>query len=212
MSSTTIYTIFFLVLGFSVIFAGGITPELKAQFRLLWEIVAYTWLISIFNFAYFQGALNQLGIRARSPLGLFGILCAPFLHTSWEHLAGNTIPFAILGWFILLRGTQDFMIVTVISLLLGGLGVWLFGRANAPHIGASGVIFGYLGFLLIQSYFEGDALSILFSLIVGVCYGKLLWNVFPVREGMSWEGHLFGLLGGIVAARYLAELRTLFPV
>jgi membrane associated rhomboid family serine protease len=211
-SSTNIYTIFFLVLGFSIIFAGGITSELKDQFRLLGEIVAYAWLASIFNFAYLQGSLNQFGIQARTPIGLVGILCAPFLHSNWEHLAGNTVPFVILGWFILLQGTQDFIIVTVISLLLGGLGVWLFGRANASHVGASGVIFGYLGFLLSRGYFEGNLLSILLSLIVGVCYGKLLWNVLPVREGMSWEGHLFGLLGGIVTARYLVELRSLFPV
>lgn len=122
------------------------------------------------------------------------------------------MPFFILGWFVMLRGFADFYIVTAVTALLGGLGVWLFGRPDSIHVGASGVIFGYLGFLLLSGYFEGDPLSIVFSAIVGFLYGQSLWLVFPIVDRMSWEGHLFGFLGGVFAARFLLVLKEIFPI
>jgi membrane associated rhomboid family serine protease len=104
----------------------------------------------------------------------------------------------------MLRRTSDFFVVSAIAMLVGGLGTWLFG-APALHIGASGVIFGYLGFLLLRGYFERKFASILFSVFVGILYGSLIWGVLPGQPGISWEGHLFGFLGGVLAAKLLAE-------
>ncbi len=195
---------------FSLMLKGGVTAEVKTQFRILFELVACTWSLGFVNLVLCQGALNGLGIRPRTQRGLLGILFSPFLHGNWEHLAANTIPFFILGWFVMLGGTSNFFIITVFTAIFCGFGIWLFGRPYTNHIGASGVIFGYLGFLLLRSYYEGNSLSIVLSAIVGFFYGRHLWGIFPVQEEVSWEGHLFGLIGGVLAARFLEVLKVMF--
>lgn len=189
---------------------GGVTAEVETQFRILCEFVACTWSLGFVNLVLYQGALNGFGIRPRTQRGLLGILFSPFLHGDWDHLAANTIPFFILGWFVMLGGINDFFIVTAFTALFGGLGLWLFGRPHTNHIGASGVVFGYLGFLLLRNYFEGDSRSIVLAAIVGFLYGRHLWGIFPTQERVSWEGHLFGLIGGVLAARFLEVLKVMF--
>lgn len=204
--------IFLLVMCLSMAITSGLRSELKSeQFRLLCELVMYIFCLGTVNLVFCGGAFNRLGIRPRTSMGLLGILFAPFLHGDWRHLLRNLTLFFILGWFILLGGISNFYIVTAFTVVVGGFGVWLFGRPG-PHYGASGVIFGYLGFLLLSGYFQRDSLSIVLSTLVGLCYGRLLWLVFPIREGMSWEAHLFGFLGGVLAAGYLDVLKVMFSV
>ena len=204
--------IFFLVMCISMAITSGMRSELNAeQFRLLCKLVMYILCFGAINLVFCRGAFNIFGIRPRTDIGLLGILFAPFLHGSWTHLLGNMTSFFILGWFVMLGGTDEFYIVTAFTTLVGGFGVWLFGRPK-PHFGASGVIFGYLGFLLLRAYFEHDVLAIILSTVVGFFYGQLLWLVFPIVERMSWEGHLFGFLSGVLAARYLDVLKGMFPV
>jgi membrane associated rhomboid family serine protease len=104
----------------------------------------------------------------------------------------------------MLQKTSDFFIVTAITMVVSGLGVWLIGSPGL-HIGASGLVFGYLGFLLLRGYFQRNIPSILLSLIVGFLYGGAIWGVLPTVPGVSWEGHLFGFIGGIIAARLLSQ-------
>ncbi|MGB5961143.1 MAG: rhomboid family intramembrane serine protease [Coleofasciculaceae cyanobacterium] len=182
----------------------AITRELKTQGTILGGLVGVMWALEIVDLAL-GGALNSFGIRPHSLIGLRGILFAPFLHGGFAHLIGNTIPFLILGWFVMLQETSDFFIVSAIAMLVGGLGTWLFGSANSVHIGASGVIFGYLGFLLARGYYERNIPSILLAIIVGVFYGGAIWGIFPGQIGISWQGHLFGFIGGILAARLFAK-------
>ncbi|WP_088892100.1 rhomboid family intramembrane serine protease [Leptolyngbya ohadii] len=184
----------------------GLVNEVKAQVIILGTIVALMWGLEFLD-AFLGGALNQFGILPRTIVGLRGIFFAPFLHGNFPHLIANTAPFLVLGWLVMLRRTSDFFVVSAIVMLIGGLGTWLFG-SMAFHIGASGVIFGYLGFLLSRGYFERRFGSILFSIVVGLMYGGLIWGVLPGQPGISWEGHLFGFIGGIVAAKLLAEPRT----
>ncbi|MEM5838721.1 rhomboid family intramembrane serine protease, partial [Pediococcus acidilactici] len=106
---------------------------------------------------------------------------------------------------IMLRETSDFFAVTAVTMVVGGLGTWLIGQTNSIHIGASGLVFGYLGFLLLRGYFERSVTAILFSIIVGSLYGGLLWGVLPLRYGISWQGHLFGFIGGVLAARLVTR-------
>jgi membrane associated rhomboid family serine protease len=113
----------------------------------------------------------------------------------------------VLGWFVMLRRTSDFFTVTAIVMLVSGLGTWLFAPAYTLHIGASGVVFGYLGFLLSRGLFERSIGSILMSVVVGVLYGGAIWGILPGQIGISWQGHLFGLIGGVIAARMLAKPR-----
>jgi membrane associated rhomboid family serine protease len=184
----------------------ALVHELKTQGTILGGFVTLIWAISIVDFVL-GGALNVYGILPHHIIGLRGILFAPFLHGSLGHLIANTIPFVVLGWFVMLRETSDFFIVSAITMLVGGLGTWLLGSPNSVHIGASGVIFGFLGFLLLRGYFERNFPSILLSLVVGFLYGGTIWGVLPTQPGISWQGHLFGFIGGVIAARLLARKR-----
>ena len=182
----------------------GLVREVKTQIIILAVCVGVMWAIEVIDLVL-GGALNQFGIIPRSVVGLRGILFAPVLHGNIPHLVANTIPFVTLGWFVMLRRTSDFFGVTAIVMLIGGLGTWLFAPANTVHIGASGVIFGYLGFLISRGYFERRVGSIVVSLIIGIFYGGLIWGVLPGQIGISWQGHLFGFIGGIVAAWLMAS-------
>lgn len=184
--------------------AKGLVREFKAQVAILGCFVALMWALEILDL-FLGGALNSLGIIPRTVVGLRGILFAPFLHGNFAHLIANTVPFIVLGWFVMLFRTRDFFSVTAIVMLISGLGTWLFAPPFTVHIGASGVIFGYLGFLLFRGYFERRFGSIVLSLIIGLLYGGLIWGVLPGQIGISWQGHLFGFIGGIVAARLLAR-------
>jgi len=186
----------------------ALVRELKTQVTILGGFVAFMWLIELVDILVFKQALNIYGILPRQIIGLRGIVFAPFLHGGLAHLIANSLPFLILGWFVMLQETSDFFVVTGITMLVSGLGVWLFGSPGL-HIGASGVIFGYLGFLLLRGYFERNIPSILLSLIVGVLYGSTIWGVLPLQQGISWEGHLFGFIGGVVAARLLTRRKKL---
>lgn len=204
--------VFLFVMCISMAITSGFRSELKTeQLRLLCEFAMYMLCIGTVDLVFCRSALSRLGIRPRTNIGLLGILFAPFLHGSWSHLLGNLTSFFILGWFVMLGGTNEFYIVTVFTALIGGFGVWLFGRPGS-HSGASGVIFGYLGFLLVNSYFESDSLAIVLSTLVGFCYGRRLWLVFPIRERMSWESHLFSFLSGVLAASFLDVLKGMFPM
>ena len=183
---------------------GAIARELKTQGKILGGFVAIMWILEIADLVL-GGALNAYGIAPHNIIGLRGILFAPFLHGGLGHLIANTIPFIVLGWFVMLQQTRDFFVVSAITMLVSGLGTWVFGSPNSVHIGASGLIFGYLGFLLLRGYFERNFPSILLSITVGILYGSTIWGVLPTRPGISWEGHLFGFIGGVIAARLLAR-------
>ncbi|NER48978.1 MAG: rhomboid family intramembrane serine protease [Symploca sp. SIO1A3] len=181
--------------------------EFKTQVTILGGSVALMWVLELVDVIVFQQKLNIYGIIPREIIGLRGILFAPFLHAGLAHLISNTIPFLVLGWFVMLQETSEFFIVTPIIMLISGLGVWLIGSPGV-HIGASGVVFGYLGFLLARGLFERNFLSIVLSLLVGSLYGSLIWGVLPIQIGVSWEGHLFGFIGGVLAARFLAKQKS----
>ncbi|NET59509.1 MAG: rhomboid family intramembrane serine protease [Symploca sp. SIO2E6] len=181
----------------------ALASEFKTQVTILGGLVVLMWVLEIVDVLVFRQGLNIYGIIPREIIGLRGILFAPFLHGGFAHLISNTIPFLILGWFVMLPGTSKFFIVTPIIMLVSGIGVWLFGSSGV-HIGASGVVFGYLGFLLARGFFERNFPSILLSLVVGSLYGGLIWGVLPTQSGVSWEGHLFGFVGGVLAAKLLA--------
>ena len=185
--------------------AKAIFRELKTQAIVLGGLVATMWILELADLLIFRGGLNSYGIFPRQAIGLRGILLMPFLHGDLPHLMANTLPFLVLGWLVMVREIGEFFAVSAIATVVSGLGIWLFGATNSVHVGASGVIFGYLGFLLLRGFFERNILSIVMSLIVGFLYGGLIWGVLPSQPGVSWEGHLFGFLGGILAARLLAR-------
>ena len=178
------------------------------QVTTLLGLVALLWAIEIADWLLFGNRLPQLlGIRPHYLSGLWGIVFAPFLHGNFAHLLANTVPLVTLGWFVMLRGRGEWIAVSVITALCSGVGTWLFGATGSTHIGASGVIFGYFGFLLLRGYFERSLTAIAFSLLVTFLYGGIIFGVLPTSQMISWQGHLFGFLGGILAARLLAKPR-----
>ncbi|MFO7680544.1 MAG: rhomboid family intramembrane serine protease [Chloroflexota bacterium] len=179
---------------------------LKSHVIILGGFVALLWLIEVADWLIFQGALDSFGIRPRTIDGLQGILFTPLLHSNFSHLMANTVPLLVLGWFVLLRGTRTFITVTLVVILVSGLGTWLIGPARSIHIGASGLVFGYFGYLLLNSWFERSLKSVMWAVLVFFLYGGLMWGVLPQGNGISWQGHLFGFIGGGVAA-YLLNKR-----
>jgi len=189
----------------------GSRQEIKTQAIILATFVAIFWLLEILDQFVFRGSLDIFGIIPHQVIGLRGILFAPFLHGDFPHLIANTVPFLILGWLVMLQETSDFFIVTGLTMLVGGLGVWLFATPGSIHIGASILIFGYLGFLLLRGYFQRNIPSILLSILVFLLYGGTIWGVLPSRPGISWQGHLFGFLGGVLAAKLIATEKKHYP-
>ncbi|MBD0266898.1 MAG: rhomboid family intramembrane serine protease [Cyanobacteria bacterium Co-bin8] len=185
------------------------TQELTLHLSILGGIVLVLWGVYLANLLLFSRQLINLGIMPRSAVGLRGIVFAPLLHDSPSHLIANTVPLITLGWLTLLRGLREFWLTTALVMLTAGLGTWLLGAPTSVHIGASGVIFGYFGFLLLRGYFERSVGAISLSLLVGLLYGGLIGGVLPGSSGVSWESHLFGFLGGAIAARLLARPRHL---
>ncbi|AFZ51304.1 rhomboid family intramembrane serine protease [Dactylococcopsis salina] len=186
----------------------GTFEEFKDQLTILFGLVAIFWVVELVDlFVISSYSFDRFGIIPRNVIGLRGIFFAPFLHGNLPHLIANTVPFLSLGWLTMLQKTSDFWRVTGITMLVGGLGVWLIGQTGSIHIGASILIFGYLGFLLFRGYFQRNTPSIALSIIVGVFYGSLIWGVLPTRAGISWEGHLFGFIGGVIAARWIGKSR-----
>lgn len=182
---------------------GALVTEAKTQGAIIAGFVGLLWVIELVNASIFGGGLSAYGIVPRSLSGLLGILFAPFLHASFAHLIANTLPLAVLAWFVMLRRKRDLLTVSVLSALVGGLGTWLIAPALSVHVGASILIFGYLGYLLSRGIFERRFWPILGSVVVFFLYGGALFGVLPGEIGISWQGHLFGLLGGVLAARVL---------
>jgi membrane associated rhomboid family serine protease len=185
----------------------ALPKQFAEQFETLGWFVAVMWIAEIVDQVIFHGALDQFVIRPHSIPGLWGILFSPFLHGGFTHLIANTLPFLTLGWFVMVRNIEDFWTVTIVTMGVSGLGVWLFGESSSVHIGASSLVFGYLGFLICRGYFERSFISISLSLLILMSYGGLIWGVLPLQEGVSWEGHLFGFIGGGLAARMIAGSR-----
>ncbi len=177
--------------------------SLKLQATVLGSSVTAVWagfaaqLVS-------NNAVLAWGIHPRTKQGLWGILVAPFLHGSPEHLLANTVPLLVLGWLVMLRDAKHFFPVTLIAMLGSGLCAWTLGAPDSVHIGASGVVFGYLGFLIFAGWFARSFGAIAMSIGVSVLWGGLVLGVLPGQPGISWQAHLGGFVGGALAAKWLA--------
>ena len=184
-------------------------PEwLTGRLGLVAGALAIMWIAEIID-TILGGDLDGAGIRPRSIDGLDGILWSPFLHSGFPHLISNTIPFAILSALVLVRGARRWINASVIIIALGGLLVWALAiGSNEVHIGASGWVFGLFGFLVASAFFERKPLSIGIGLITLFLYGGTILLGFVPRPGLSWEGHLFGFIAGIVAARVLTSRKV----
>lgn len=184
---------------------AGWHSNLQTHAVIVASFLAALWLLEAFDQLFWHGGLDMFGIRPRTLAGLARIPIAPFLHAGFGHLIANTMPLLILCWLTLLRGARDLVVVTAVSAVVSGLGIWLFGASNSIHIGASGLIFGYFGYLVARGYFERSFTALLLAVVALLLYGGILMGTLPGRPGVSWQGHLFGFAGGILAAYLLAS-------
>jgi membrane associated rhomboid family serine protease len=181
-------------------------PPVVGGVLLVAAMAAVMWIVEIAD-QIDDGRLERHGIVPRSTGGLEGIAFAPFLHAGWGHLIGNTLPFLVLGAAIALNGAARVAAVTVVVAVVGGLGTWLVAPANTDHIGASGIVFGYAAYLIARGFFSGRLVQIGIGLAVVAVWGTTLLNGLAPADGISWQGHLFGAVGGVLAA-WLLERRT----
>jgi len=171
-------------------------------------MAALMWAVEIID-AILGGDLDRYGIEPRDADGLVGIVTAPFLHDGFGHLISNTIPFLILGAVIALGGAVRVLAVTAIVAVVGGLGTWLTGSGGSIHIGASGLVFGYAAYLIVRFVYSRNLPHLAAGAAVLLVWGtSLAFGLLP-SPGTSWQGHLFGAAGGVVAARMLHKRREL---
>jgi membrane associated rhomboid family serine protease len=168
--------------------------------------VVLLWAIEIID-AAMNHELDQYGVQSREGEGLLGILFAPMLHGGWGHLSANTVPSLILGFLVLVSGIARGLGATAVIWVVGGLGVWIVAPSNTVHLGASVLIFGWLVYLMIRGIFTRRVGEIILGMVLFFMYGGLLLGVLPGQPGISWQGHLFGAIGGGLAA-WLVNERT----
>ena len=180
---------------------GG-NDSLRARALVLTLFAGMMWIVrGIDTFLPHGWSAAGVGIVPRTWDGFWNIPIAPFIHEDFDHLLSNTIPLLILGALILVRGVGEFMFVLFVTTFVSGFGTWLFGEGNAQHIGASGIVFGFFGYLVFRIAFDRKITSGLIALAVAIAYGSAMtWSLIP-EDHVSWSGHFFGFIGGFAAAR-----------
>lgn len=180
------------------------TAKIGGGLKLLVGLVGLMWLSEVIDSAT-AGSLNQYGIISRDPRGLVGILTAPFLHLGFGHLISNTLPLVTLGAIIAISGAARLFAVTAIVTVIGGFGTWLISPPNTITIGASGLVFGYASYLILRGLFNRRLGQVLVGILVVMVWGSALFSGLLPQDGISWQGHLFGGIAGVLAAWVLSD-------
>ena len=175
-----------------------IADQTQNNLWVLSKILLVLWGIYVINLLLGKRLL-YFGLRPRQLIGLPGILCAPFLHANFNHIFFNSIPLVVLANFILLQGLPAFMHVSALIILFSGLLVWCFAKPGL-YVGASGVITGYWGYLVAYAYYQSTTTSLILACICVIYFAGVLWSIFPGKQHVSWQGHLFGLIAGLGVA------------
>jgi membrane associated rhomboid family serine protease len=175
--------------------------SLGRAFFTMCAVIPVLFLIEAIDIAIGAGRLDMAGgIIPHHLDGLDGVLFSPFLHAGWDHLYGNAVPLILVGTFALAGGTKRFIWSTLVIMLISGLGVWFIGKPDTVVVGASGVIFGYLGLLVMRGIVERSWWNLGVAAFIGLLYWYQIYNILPTDQPISWQGHLLGLIGGMVAA------------
>lgn len=206
--------IFFFLLLWALWLFHATTGNFFEIVRILGTVLAVLWIVWIVNTFLVNNLLNKyLAVYPRRMGGIPGIICFSFLHSNKDagHILSNSQGFLTWGTLVLLSGIDNFIVVTVLTGLASGLGLWLFERRYIRTVGASGVLFGYFGFLIALGYFTHAPLPAILSIVSLFFYYFSFFNLFPTHPTISWKGHLFGFLGGVATAYYLTPIKAVFP-
>ncbi|MEU7863620.1 rhomboid family intramembrane serine protease [Nonomuraea sp. NPDC049141] len=183
-----------------------LTGALSAAFVMI-VILGVMWAVEVVDFTMNGSLDREFGIVGLEPSGLMGIFFAPFLHVGFGHLMANSLPLLILGFLAALRGIGRFFAASLLIIVIGGIGTWATSGLDTVTVGASGLVFGYFGYVLARGIFDRRVFDILIGIGVAVVYYSILWGLLPNQQGISWQGHLFGLLGGVISAWVLRRKR-----
>jgi len=173
------------------------------SFAALYVIVI--WAVHLINGLLFGGVLIFFGIHPLDLSSIWHIFTSPLLHADFGHLISNTVPGAVFSFLIGMSGKRVWWEVLAFVVIVGGLGTWLLGGVGTNHIGASGLVYGWLGYLLVRGIFNRSLPQVLVGVVLGVFYSGLVWGVLPGTPGVSWQAHLFGALGGILAGMLITS-------
>ncbi|MFD1537378.1 rhomboid family intramembrane serine protease [Nonomuraea guangzhouensis] len=183
-----------------------LTGALSAALVMI-VLLGVMWAVEVVDFTMNGSLDREFGIVGLEPSGLMGIFFAPFLHVGFGHLMANSLPLLILGFLAALRGIGRFFAASLLIIVIGGIGTWATSGLDTVTVGASGLVFGYFGYVLARGIFDRRVFDILIGIGVAVVYYSILWGLLPNQQGISWQGHLFGLLGGVISAWLLRRKR-----
>ena len=186
--------------------AESVLAEARKAFFVMVSVLVVLWIIQIVNWAdHYQLTLNY-GIRPRDISSLPNIFSAPFLHFSWAHIEGNSGPLFIFGFLAAYRGVKKFVFVTILVVLTSGLTAWIAEPANTVGAGASGVVFGYFGYIMVRGFFDRHPIDMIIGAIMALCFAYQFTVLVP-QAGIGWQAHIGGLAGGVAAGWIFRERR-----
>jgi membrane associated rhomboid family serine protease len=163
-------------------------------------LVGACWAVEVANYADNGALSDKYGIQAHNGNTIWHVFTAPFLHANIDHITANSMPLAVFAFLAALRGIARFVMVSLIIMVASGLGVWFLSSPDTVTVGASGLIFGYFGYLIARGFVEHRPFDIFVGLLVAVFYGTIIFGALPGTPGISWQAHMFGLIGGVLAA------------
>ncbi|HUJ07123.1 MAG TPA: rhomboid family intramembrane serine protease [Streptosporangiaceae bacterium] len=187
--------------------AQAVLTMARKAFFVMVGILALLWAIQVLNFIDHYHLNPTYGIKPRDVASLPDILTAPFLHVSWTHIEGNSGPLFIFGFLAAYRGLAKFAAVTAIVVVTSGLAAWFFEAAGTYGVGASGVVFGYLGYILVRGLFDRRGIDVLIGAVMALCFAYQFTVLLP-HQGIGWQAHIGGLTGGIVSGWLLRDRRA----
>lgn len=187
--------------------AEAMIAEAKRAFWAMVALLAVMWVIQIVNSIDDYGLSQEYGIDARDPSSLPEIFSAPFLHFSWNHIEANSGPLFVFGFLAAYRGVKKWLAVSILIIIASGLGVWFISPAYAVTAGASGLLFGYFGYIIVRGLFDRHPIDIVIGLVMALCFAYSFASLLPTEEQVSWQGHMFGFVGGIAGGWLFRERR-----
>ncbi|MFC0540380.1 rhomboid family intramembrane serine protease [Kutzneria chonburiensis] len=187
--------------------AEAVLAEARRAFWVMVTALAAIWGIQVVNALLGYQLSYSFGVQAWNPLSLPEVFTAPFLHYGWDHIEGNSGPLFIFGFLAAFRGVRKFISVTLVIIVVSGLGAWLTSAPGTVTAGASGVVFGYFGYIMVRGLFDRHGIDIVIGLVMALSFAYQFSVIVPGTPGVSWQGHLFGFLAGILGGWVFRERR-----
>nr|WP_043729244.1 rhomboid family intramembrane serine protease [Kutzneria sp. 744] len=188
--------------------AEAVLAEARRAFWVMVTALGLIWGIQVVNALLGYSLSYQFGVQAWNPLSLPEVFTAPFLHYGWDHIEGNSGPLFIFGFLAAFRGVRKFVSVTVLIIVVSGLGAWLTSQPGSVTAGASGVVFGYFGYIMVRGVFDRHGIDIVIGLVMALSFAYQFSVIVPGTPGVSWQGHLFGFIAGIAGGWVFRERRA----